>query len=112
MFVQDVAVPKMTLCVTFFGRRCGAKTRPICTRSDYVTFSTIAAIAVREMTVCVAFGVPHLGFLQRLGDTQPSTKSAVFCSDPDFGICGLELALGFCLWRISLSEMVDTFGMR
>ena len=63
MFVQDAAVPKMTVCVTFFAHRCGAKNGYICARSDYVTFSTIAAIAVREMTVCVAFGVPHLGFL-------------------------------------------------
>ena len=34
MFVQDAAVPKMTVCVTFFALRCGTKNRPICARSD------------------------------------------------------------------------------
>ena len=62
MFVQDAAAPKMTVCVTFFAFRCGATNRYICARSDYATFSTSAAIAVREMTVCVAFGAPHFGF--------------------------------------------------
>ena len=62
MFVQDVAVPKITVCVTFSALRCGATNRYICARSDYVTFSTIAAIAVREMTVCVAFGALHFRF--------------------------------------------------
>ena len=62
MFVQDAAVPKMTLCVTFFAFRCGAQNLNICARSDYATFSTMAATAVREMTVCVAFGAPHLIF--------------------------------------------------
>ena len=55
MFVQDAAVPKITICVTFFAFRYGATNRYICARSDYVTFSTIAARAAREMTVCVAF---------------------------------------------------------
>ena len=63
MFVQDAVVPKMTVCVTFFAIRCGATNRYICARSDYVTVSTIAAIAVREMTVCVAFGALHFRFL-------------------------------------------------
>ena len=52
VFVRDAAVPKITVCVTFFAVRCGPTNRPICARSDYVTFSTIAATAVREMTVC------------------------------------------------------------
>ena len=62
MFVQDAAVPKMTVCVTFFALRCGATNLNICARSDYVTFSTMAATAVRQMTVCVAFGAPRLSF--------------------------------------------------
>ena len=62
MFVQDAAVPNMTVCVTFFAFRCGAKNRYICALSDYATFSTIAATAVREMTVCVAFGALHFRF--------------------------------------------------
>ena len=63
VFVRDAAVPKMTVCVTFFAVRVGPKNRPICARSDYAMFSVIAATAVREMTVCVAFGAPHFGFL-------------------------------------------------
>ena len=63
MFVQDAAVPKIVGCVTFFGSQCGATNRHICVRLDYVTFFIIAANAVREMTVCVAFGAPHFGIL-------------------------------------------------
>ena len=98
MFVQDAAVPQMTMCVTFFALRCGAKKRHICTRSDYVTFSTIAAIAVREMTMCVAFGAPHFGFfVATWADPAVDQIGGVFCSEPDAGICGLEFALDFCL---------------
>ena len=61
MFVQDAAVPNVTMCVMFFALRCGATNRLICARSHYATFSTIAAIGVREMTACVAFGAPHFG---------------------------------------------------
>ena len=62
VFVRDAAVPKMSVCVTFFAVRFGPTNRPICARSDYVTFYTIAATAVREMAVCVAFGALHLVF--------------------------------------------------
>ena len=61
VFVRDAAVPKMSVCVTFFAVRFGQQNRPICTRSHYDTFSTIAATAVRGMTVCVTFGAPHFG---------------------------------------------------
>jgi len=60
VFVRDAAVLKMTVCVTFFAVRVGPTNRPLCARSDYVTFSTIAATAVRGMTMCVTFGAPHL----------------------------------------------------
>ena len=62
VFVQDAAVPKMTMCVTFGAPRFGPKCGYICTRSEYVTFSTISATAAREMTVCVTFGALHFGF--------------------------------------------------
>ena len=62
MLLQNAAVPKMTVCVTFGALRCGAKFRHICVRSDYATFCTISATAVREMTVCVTFGASHFGF--------------------------------------------------
>ena len=63
VLLQNAAVPEMTLCVTFGAFRFGAKFRNICDRSDYVTVSTISAIAVREMILCVEFGVRHFGFL-------------------------------------------------
>ena len=62
VLLRNAAVPKMTACVTFGALRCGAKFRHICARSDYATFCTISATAVREVTVCVAFGAPHFGF--------------------------------------------------
>ena len=62
VFVRDAAVPKMTVCATFFAVRFGPTNRPICVRSDYATFSAIAATAAREMTVCITFGAPHFGF--------------------------------------------------
>ena len=62
MVLQDGVVPKMTVCVTFGASRIGANFRNVCALSEYATFSTISATAVREMTVCVTFGAPHFGF--------------------------------------------------
>ena len=53
---------KMSVCGTFCAVRVGPTNRDICARSDYATFYTIAATAVREMAVCVTFGAPHFGF--------------------------------------------------
>ena len=62
VLLQNGAVAKMAVCVTFGDPRFGPKYRDICARSEYVTFSTISATAAREMTVCVTFGAPHFGF--------------------------------------------------
>ena len=69
MFCPTMQVPlrgpdvaEMTVCVTFGAPRFGPKFRTICAHSEYVTFCTISAIAVREMAVCVTFGAPHFGF--------------------------------------------------
>ena len=63
VLLQNGAVAKMTVCVTFGAPRFGPKYCNICIRSEYATFCTISAIAVREMTVCVTFGAIHFGFL-------------------------------------------------
>ena len=62
VLLQDAVVAKMKVCVTFGAPRFGPKYGYICTRSEYVTFSTISATAVREMTVCITFGALHFGF--------------------------------------------------
>ena len=61
MLLQNAAVPTITVCVQFFVFGFGTKDCHICARSDYVTFCTISATAVREVAVCVAFGAPHFG---------------------------------------------------
>ena len=62
VLLQNGAVAKMAVCVTFGAPRVGPKYRGICARSEYVTFSTISATAAREMAVCVTLGAPHFGF--------------------------------------------------
>ena len=62
VLLQNGAVAKMAVCVTFGAPRFGPKYRDICARSEYVTFSTSSATAVREMAVCVTFGAPRFGF--------------------------------------------------
>ena len=60
--LQHAAVPKMTVCVTFGASRIGAKFCNMCAPSEYVTFSTISATAVRVMAMSVMFGALHFGF--------------------------------------------------
>ena len=62
VLVQNAAVAKKTVCVTFGAPCFGPNYRHICARSGYVTFCTISATAAREMTVCVMFGAPRAGF--------------------------------------------------
>ena len=62
VLLQYAAVAKMTVCVTFCAPCFGPKHCTICVRSEYVTFCTISATAVREMAVCVTFGALHFGF--------------------------------------------------
>ena len=59
--LQDGVVPKMTMCVTFGASRISANFRNVCALSEYVTFSTISATGVREMTVSVMFGALLFG---------------------------------------------------
>jgi len=62
VLLQYAAVAKMRACSTFCAPCFGPKNCTICVRSEYGTFCTISATAVREMTVCVTFGAPHFGF--------------------------------------------------
>ena len=55
-------VAGMTLCVTFGAPGFGPIFRYIWRRAEYVMFSTISAIAVREVTVSVTFGAPRPAF--------------------------------------------------
>ena len=100
VLLKYAAVAKMTVCVTFCAPRSGPKNINICARSEYVTFSTISAIAVRKMTVCVTFGAPHFGFPVQIGDTQPLTTSAGYRMEEDFGKCGLKFRLVGGAWRL------------
>ena len=57
-FLFDFAV----IASKFVNQPFWRKNCTICVRSEYVTFCTISATAVREMAVCVTFGAPHFGF--------------------------------------------------
>ena len=51
MLPQDAVVAEITVCVTFGALRSGPLFRSISCRLEYVTFSTISATGVREISL-------------------------------------------------------------
>ena len=82
--LRDDVVAEMTLSVTFGAPVCGPQIDNFRDRSEYATFSTLSAAAVRELTVFVMVCAPRFG------------HSVTPCRRPIIGqIAGTEHGGGF-----------------
>ena len=61
MLLQRALAAKNTVSVTFGAPLFGPQIRSFCNCSEYVTFPTMPATMVRELTACVTFGAPRVG---------------------------------------------------
>ena len=59
--LQRALVAKSTFSVTFGAPFFGPQICSFCNCSEYVTFPTMPATIVRELTACVTFGAPGVG---------------------------------------------------
>ena len=94
MVLQDGVVPKMTVCVTFGASRIGANFRNVCALSEYVTFSTISATAVRKMAVCVTFGALRCG--AKFRHICVRSDYATFCTISATAVREMTVCVMFC----------------